>query len=98
MDERVDQHPFLDLLTDLAEDERAWQLARYRVIVKARLFVAAGVRPAIVAKVLGLSERTLYRRMAEASALAGDEAGELSATASALAADDQADAEAQDLR
>ena len=89
---------FLDLLTILREDELAWKIARQRTTLRAQQFIDAGVSVAIVAKQLQISPATWYRRRAELAALTGDEADELAATASAVAADDQAEAEARDVR
>lgn len=89
-----DQHPLLDLLTDLRNDEHDWQMARLRTIRRAKLFVDAGVAPSAVARILGVSERTLYRRFAELAAVTGDEAGETAAVVAEQAAADQQAADA----
>ena len=95
MSEQDEQHPFVGMVTDLAQDEADWRTARLRTILRAqRLLDAEGVTVAVVAKVLGISVRSWYRRAAELHGVTGDEAGELAA----LAAGDQLDAEARDQR
>lgn len=91
-----EQHPMSVLLLDLANDEALWQAIRLRTAGKARLFMAAGVKASVVAKVLGVSERTLYRRVAEEAAGRRDEADETAAVVAEQAARDQEAAEAWD--
>jgi hypothetical protein len=82
-------HPFVDLLLDLRNDEHHWQLARMATIRRAKLFVDAGAPVSAVARVLGVSVRTVYRRFGELAAVLDDPAGELAAATAEQAAADQ---------
>jgi hypothetical protein len=80
----------VNIIASLREDERQWRTDRQRVIMRCRDLIDAGViSPRNAAMALQISLSTLYRRLAELSALLEDDAAEMAALASAVAADDQ---------